>query len=104
WSLDPDTRPANLDEFVKQTTGILELPKAPDDYIKALVFVQAGKEVLMIRLPPAELVQNTLDNLNTGGKYPMPDFYEERLLNGQHQDNKEFFTFRVGDYTIAHCT
>lgn len=104
WSLDPTKRPANLEAFVKDLVtnrGILgELPT----YIKSLMFVQAGKETLLIRLPPAELVKDTLANIPQGGDYPLPPFYKQRLIDGQIPDNRDFFTHRIGDYTVAHCT
>ncbi len=104
WALDPTKRPANLDAFVQDLVtnrGILgELPS----YIKSVMFVQASKETLLIRLPPAELVRNTLDTIPQGGDYPLPPFYKQRLIDGQITDNVDFFRHRIGDYTVAHCT
>ena len=49
WARDPDTRPATLAQLTEQTKGMVDpLP----DYIKALMFVQSDKEVLLLRLPP----------------------------------------------------
>jgi hypothetical protein len=102
WALEPESRPKTLPEFLRETQGIIEQPIP--DWIKGLQFVQSNMEVLLIRLPPTELVQDTLDRIAAGtGKYPLPDFYEEYLLHGQHQSQQELFEYRVGDYTIAHC-
>jgi hypothetical protein len=101
WSKDPDSRPKTLEEFVIQTAGIVDtLP----GYIKALQFVQADKEVLLVRLPPAELVADTeASNKDPNAPYPLPTFYEERLKGGVDPGKQAFFERRVGDYTIAHC-
>lgn len=102
WARDQSSRPKTLDEFVQQTEGIVDtLPS----YIQALVFVQSGKEVLFIRLPPAEMVEDTLQELTAdpNEEYALPSFYEERLTGGGSTNNLEFFEKRVGDYTIAHC-
>jgi hypothetical protein len=102
WSLDADARPKDLAELEVQLTGIVAFPLP--DYIKSLLIIQGGKDVLLLRLPPAELIQDTLDETSTGGgAYPLPGFYREKF-EGSPVDNKTFFEFRVGDYTIAHCT
>lgn len=102
WALEPDTRPKTLPEFLLETHGMIEQPIPP--WIKGLQFVQSNMEVLLIRLPPADLVQDTIDKIATGtGKYPFPDFYEDHLVRGLHQSQQELFEFRVGDYSIAHC-
>ena len=102
WALEPETRPKSLAEFAAQTTGIIEQPFPA--HIKAVQFVQSNKEVLLIRLAPAEIVQDTLDRLKTAtGKYPLPKFYDEYFTQGLHTDQREFFEFRVGDYTMAQC-
>lgn len=103
WAKDADSRPRTLEEFKAQTQGIVdELPS----YLKALMIVQGDKEVLLLRLPPAELVADTEQTMGSGrsGAYPLPSFYEEKLVQGLHPDNMAFFQYRVGDYTIAHCT
>lgn len=101
WAKDADSRPRTLEEFKAQTHGIVDdLPS----YLKALMIVQGDKEVLLLRLPPAELVADTEQTMAIGGPlYPLPAFYEERLVQGLHPDNLAFFQYRVGDYTIAHC-
>ncbi len=102
-ALEPDSRPKSLAEFVQQTNGIIEHPLP--SYIKAVQFVQPNLEVLLIRLAPAEMIQDTLTRLETAtGKYPMPKFYEEYITHGKHQNQKEFFEHRVGDYSISNCT
>ncbi len=101
WSKDADSRPKTLEEFVTQTKGIIDpLPS----YIKALQFVQGDKEVLLVRLPPAELVADTEASIkDPNALYPLPSFYEERFAGGNDPGHQAFFERRVGDYTIAHC-
>lgn len=101
WAKDPDLRPKTLAEFVQQTTGIVD-PLPP--YIKALQFVQGDKEVLLVRLPPAELVEDTEKAFDGApANYPLPTFYEDKFKHGRDPGNQAFFEYRVGDYTIAHC-
>lgn len=103
WATEPETRPENLPAFVREVEGAIELPLP--GWIKGLQFVQSNNEVLMIRLPPAEFIEDTLARIQTGtDKYPFPDFYERFILEPGPHDQKEIFRFRVGDYTIAHCT
>lgn len=104
WATEPETRPENLPAFEREVAGAIELPLPT--WIKGLQFVQSNNEVLLIRLPPAEFIEDTLQQLENpeGNKYPFPDFYSTFILNPGPHDQKEVFRFRVGDYTIAHCT
>lgn len=103
WALDAETRPENLPQFVAAVDGMIELPLP--SWIKGLQFVQSNTEVLMIRLPPKEVVEDTLERIASGtGKYPFPNFYEQFILQDGDHDQRAIFEFRVGDYTIAHCT
>lgn len=102
WALEPDTRPKTLDEFKAQTAGIIEQPFP--DWVKALQFVQNNMDTLLIRLPAPEMVQESMDRTASAtGKYPLPSFYEEHLVNNQHPSQREMLEFRVGDYTMAQC-
>jgi hypothetical protein len=103
WALDPASRPANLAGFITQTNGIVEQPLP--NYITDFKLVQAeNKSLLLLRVPPAELVQDTLNEIAGPGDYRLPDFYEEKFMHQQHGDKLEFFRLRVGDYLIAHCS
>jgi hypothetical protein len=103
WALDPASRPVDLDGFKAQTVGIVEQPLP--DYITEFKLVQAAnKSQLLLRVPPAELVQDTLTEIAGPGDYRLPEFYEEKFLHGQHSPKREFFELRVGDYLIAHCS
>jgi hypothetical protein len=110
WTTSPETRPKDLTELAAQLDGIIgPLP----DYIKSLMFVQATKDVLLIRLPPADLVEDTRTALSHGGVYGMPTnlktFYTDLVHSNFYADQTKqaerqlSFEFRVGDYLIAHC-
>jgi hypothetical protein len=100
WAINPGNRPGTLSDFQTMTTGICTVPS----YVTTLEFAQRPKEVLFLRLPPKELIEDTLAGLESGGNYPMPAFYEDKIRNNNPADNKHFLRFRVGDYVIAHCT
>lgn len=103
WATEPETRPENLPRFIAEVEGMIELPLP--SWIKGLQFVQSNTEVLLIRLPPKEIVEDTLERIASGtGKYPFPAFYEDFILQESDHDQRAIFEFRVGDYTIAHCT
>jgi hypothetical protein len=103
WSLDPSTRPpdGDMQAFEEQMKDILKFP-LPKHFTKVQI-IQCPLDTVLLRLPPKELVQDTTTNLPPHGDYPLPDFYAERLIDGEHTDNQEFFRFRIGDYTIAFC-
>jgi hypothetical protein len=104
WSLDSNSRPADGDvngEFKDQMSAILKFPLP--SHIKKVMIIQCPLDTLLLRLPPKELVEDTTTHLPPAGDYPLPDFYAERLVEHKHQDNQEFFRFRIGDYTIALC-
>jgi len=101
WAINPDTRPKDLKEFEDQTAGMIGPIPAR---IKGLQFVQSNLEILLIRLPPAEMVSESLDRTSSAsGNYPFPPFYEEHFVAKMHQDQKALLEFRVGDYTMAQC-
>jgi hypothetical protein len=103
WATDRESRPETLPEFVREVDGIIELPLPA--WIKGLQFVQSNNETLLIRLPPKEVVEDSLERIAAGtGRYPFPNFYEQFILEEGEHDQQAIFEFRVGDYTIAHCT
>ena len=104
WTLNPSTRPNNFDEFKEQLDGIVEMPLP--ERLKDFRLIDSDLETWNIRLPPKEMVQETLDEVEANPEsefYTLPDFYKRRLVDGEIETNKEFFEFRVGDYLVAHC-
>ncbi len=103
WAEDESTRPTTFDELLQQLDGIIALPLP--SWITGFEFKQVDVEqgILLMRLPPKALIADTRQRISEGQSYVLPEFYEERLVQGQHQDPFGFFEFRVGDYVIAHC-
>lgn len=109
WATSPDTRPKDPAELAGRLRGIVgPLP----DYIKSLMFVQVTKDILLLRLPPVEFVEDTLAAIAAGGSYGLSSglktFYTELVQNnfyasGTKAQREKAFHFRVADYTIAHC-
>lgn len=90
--------PASLDGLKLATQGIATIP---EDY-KALQVIQASEEVLLLRLPPRRMVEQSLAKYGEGSAadYPLPGFYDDKDEMTKH----DFFLSRVADYTIAVCT
>jgi len=92
WALGKTQVPPNLDEFKEAVKNVIDVtPGNFPGYINDFKHIQGPKELLLLRLPPAELVQDTIDSIDNGGPI---------IVNKQ----RDFFGFRVGDYTIAHCS
>lgn len=59
---------------------------------------------LDIRLPPETLIDESEEWLRNGGKYPLPEYYEQIFgCEPKIKDSLWFHNARVGDYTIANC-
>lgn len=97
--------PTTLDEFKVQcmNAGVaLTLPLP--DYIKSIMVVQASKEVLLLKLPPKEMVIDSEDTLQTQ-PYDLPPIYKAVFGNDPViADKMKFHAERIGDYTIRLCT
>ena len=103
WALGKTQVPPNLDEFKEAVKNVIDVtPGNFPGYINDFKHIQGPKELLLLRLPPAELVQDTIDSIDNGEPYSFPQqvFYGPIIVNKQ----RDFFGFRVGDYTIAHCS
>jgi len=104
WSLDNTKAPTDLAGFINKvvTPGIVDpLP----GYIQTFVPIFHDSKQLVIRIPPADLVQDTLTNIKNHVPYDFPpeSLYRKRLVDGTMGD-LDFFGLRVGDYTIARCS
>jgi hypothetical protein len=108
WSKDARSRPKDLVEFERQLKGIVKFPLPK--WIKGLQFVQGNLEVLLIRLPPAELMQDTLKDALSKEPYPLPknlgDFYLSLSAKGLPKSRAQklaMLEVRTADYTIQCC-
>jgi hypothetical protein len=100
WATGKSKAPTDLAGFVDATVVKNKFLAALPKYYLTFQTVQTDKlSNLLIRLPPKDLVQDTLDNI--GDPYSYPD-----VIYGPRQipDNRIFFGARVGDYTIALCS
>ncbi len=98
--------PRTLDELRQQCKDqglTISIPA----YVTGVMFTQAPKEVLFIRLPPQELVEDTEKALKKGASYELPDFYAKRftgpLVLPDDDAKLAFHAERIGDYTITLC-
>jgi len=99
-------RPTNLDELKAQCAwaqvGIHIPPR-----VKALHVTSSNLEVLVLNLPPAEMVDVGEGEVQKR-VYPVPEFYSELAFGGAQptvspDDAMRFHACRVGDYVIGQC-
>jgi hypothetical protein len=100
-------RPTTLAEFKQQCIDAQVGVTIPD-YITSIVVAQASKEVMFIKLPPKEMIEDSEKTLATE-PYTLPPFYKNVFGTdpniGTALDAKlTFHAFRIGDYTISICT
>jgi hypothetical protein len=100
----PYPRPQTLQEFNDQTAkagaGVV-IPR----HITSLLMIQGTKEVLLIKLPPKEMVKDSENTLQTQ-PYTVPPFYSPRAFGNTPAvvtDKMAFHAERIGDYTIRIC-
>src|ERR1043165_1740185 len=74
-------KPGDLDELKKQIRDAEAKVKIPG-YITSLMVVQGPKDVLILKLPPREMVKDSEDKLKTQA-YEVPKFYGPRAFNNQ---------------------
>ena len=99
WAIGRPT-PKDLYEAEQQLTGILQFPLPA--YIKGLDFIRTTKEIWTIKVPPADMLEDTRKRIKRGEEYTLNDFYHLRV-NGHLPDDNQLFEFRVGDYTCSLC-
>jgi hypothetical protein len=104
----PDTKPDPLAEFNRQTTDAgagLELP----DYVKSILIIQATKDVLVIKLPPKAMIEES-EKFLANNDYTLPKFYGPVFGKPPEPGIKDpaerlrLHAMRIGDYTIRLCT
>ncbi len=109
---NPYPRPSNLEEFKRQTQQAKCGVVIPDGVTK-LVIVQGDSDTLVLRLPSAEMIDATEQQIEglaanrSSAPYPLPDFYLEAWSSYQKafdlDELLEFNDRRVGEYTINNC-
>jgi hypothetical protein len=101
WAIDPKTRPADLAELKSQTGGMLIIPAR----ITRIEFVQPDLATLLLRLPNAQMAQESVDLVQAGNlDYKLPLFYFDKLgEGGAGISNIDLLYSRIADYTISQC-
>ncbi|HEY8564689.1 MAG TPA: hypothetical protein VIL65_04255 [Beijerinckiaceae bacterium] len=101
WSLQPDTRPADLAAFKQVCAGLLTIP----DRIKEIAFVDQDQQTLLIRVPNKEMVEEAVvrfTNQPQASRYPAPSFYE-MMHSRRPPPALDILYSRIADYTISQC-
>lgn len=101
WSVDPTTRPADIDAMREACTDILSIP----DRITKLDYVDVDLDTLVIRVPNRDMVIESRDRFQAapdGNDYPMPPFYDW-IGTQAPPPALDILYSRISDYTIAQC-
>jgi hypothetical protein len=106
WSRDATSQPKSLEEF-KTALANAGIAFDLDPGITSLSFRTHAPNELVIRLPPADMIDEHEQRLQSQG-YNLPEFYgavaAEGAQPGADFDAKlDFDNARTGDYTIANC-
>lgn len=108
WCEKPGSRPSTIKDVEDQLGSIIEFPESrfKDKEKSPVTFIQAPLEdEWVVRLPPAEMVNESLDRITSGAGYPvehLPTYYFDYLNSGKAYD-EDFLYSRIADYTIAQC-
>lgn len=105
WARDPKSIPSDqtvLRAMVEEATG--QLPAR----IKKISVVCEDLETLVIKIPPAEMLDAGRMQVSQagagGGGYPLRSEYEKQVNRSPLALPLEnFFLFRVGEYSIQQC-
>ena len=73
---------------------------------KTLKVINEPSSVLVIRVPPADVIKQVEEELAKGGVYAIPPFYADifgKQPNIPQGEKKKVHAERIGDYTINFC-
>ena len=109
WARDPKSRPTTVAEFQDQLLKANVKAQYPEKFTE-LIFIETPYEDgrLLIKLPPAELLDEAETAVQDSSPYPMPPFYandmkDSNLKSDTPADRLLFHSKRVGEYTIKFC-
>lgn len=104
WAKGHDPIPQDLAEFASQLAAANVGATIPSR-IKAVKFVACEDDVLVIKLPPKSLIEDSEERLmQPTGDYPMPPVYEQAFQSKPTiKDKLGFHSERIADYTISLC-
>jgi hypothetical protein len=105
--------PGSLKEFHAQLAQAKVAMTIPD-WVATVQFVQGDDATLVVRLPPAQMIQDSEAELHalsksaTNAQYPLPIFYDvawhfqSRIFMADAMLMR-FHCQRIGEYTINNC-
>ena len=112
WALGQEATPGEI-EMITATDPIEDLKReiggsySIPDHITHFKFVQHSENHMILKLPPAAMVQETEDKFGNESPgqnaYPLPAFYAPKVMHNIPQNNREFFRFRIADYMTGLC-
>ena len=109
WARDKKTRPATIEEFQYQLDEAGVIAKFPNAFTE-IIFIESPYEngKLLIKLPPAELLDEAEKELQDAANYPLPEFYTDDMIDSNLENDTPagrllFHSKRVGEYTIKFC-
>ena len=83
----------------------LEFVDGPNGVPTGVQFNQSDKNTIMyIAVPPRTAIKAALADVRNSGQYDIPITYRLIASNNPGLTELDQFYFRVGDYTMAHCT
>lgn len=102
WVMEPESRPACVDELRRQLSGIAVVPPS----VKSFEFGQSTLDHAVLRLPPRELIEEGIEAATDpmgDSRYPLPQFYDDHYRPGFGPVMTPLDTLlaRVGDHAIA---
>jgi hypothetical protein len=109
WARDRSTRPTTIAEFQAQLDQAGVVAKFPSAFTE-IDFIESpyqnGK--LLIKLPPAAVIDQAEKELQGSAHYPLPLFYTDDMKDSNLENDTPagrllFHSKRVGEYTIKFC-
>jgi hypothetical protein len=106
WANKTIARPKDLKQLEEQLDQHQVGHNLRDANFKTLKFIDEPSDVLVIRLPPSDVLKQVEKKLAEGGVYAMPPFYAEifgKQPNIPQAQKNKVHAERIGDYTINFC-
>lgn len=99
--------PRTRDELLAQAADVGLQITFPDGMV-GLAVIKYSSQTAVIKLPPAEMVNATEDELKQEASvYPLPrfyeDFYRKPLPSLTVQQRLDLHAARIGDYSVRNC-
>ena len=102
WAKNAATRPTDMAGMRTALDQIALIPSR----ITNLTYVQSDLQTMLVRLPNADMVVESEDEMRSKPTllYPVPSFYADKVCtDGAGMANLDFLYSRIADYTIAQC-